>query len=117
MPLLLRMPQENMVVDFGTPKYLAPLPTNKLNYPYERTRFVNEYDLVTKLPITKYHHFGDPVYVKYGVRVVPLTLKGHISVVLHYIKAICRLQFFWEVCTAHSAEAYKYAAQEGTNHA
>tara|TARA_R110002096_G_scaffold44342_4_gene119193 strand:+ start:108 stop:881 length:774 start_codon:yes stop_codon:yes gene_type:complete len=117
MPLLLSMPQENIVIDFGCPKYLSPLPGNKLAYPYERVRFVNDQDLVTKLPITDYEHFGTPVYVRYGVRVPSPTLKERARTVIHYIKAACRLRFFREVCISHSVEAYKYAAQERGQHA
>jgi len=71
MPLLLAKPQEHLIVDFGTPRYLSSpcpkLPSGGL-YPYNRMRFQEIYDLVPCLPLSwrgplpGFCHFGKVFY-------------------------------------------------------
>lgn len=103
MPLLLAMPEfDTEVIDFGCPKYLQEHKATFAELPYRRTRFVNDLDLVPKLPLLgRYQHFGEEVNTTDG------TYKD-------YINALRELRLIREVIDQHSMIRYGVAAHGKT---
>ena len=67
MGLMMGKKQKNYVVDFGTPRYVSGEPDFP-NFPYDRYRFQQVYDLIPCIPLTwrgplpGYNHFGKSFY-------------------------------------------------------
>jgi predicted lipase len=100
MPILLSLHEyDTEVIDFGCPKYLQEDQATFAELPYRRTRFVNNLDVVPKLPLLgRYKHFGETVDITDGS-------------CLDYLKALKELRILREVIDQHSMTRYGVAAQ------
>ena len=99
MPIILGLHEyDTEVIDFGTPKYLQEHQATFAELPYKRTRFVNNLDVVPKLPLLgRYQHFGE----KHD------TTDGSYK---NYIQALRRFSLLREVIDQHSMLRYGIAA-------
>jgi len=111
MPLLLRMPQESFIVDFGTPKYMSPLkPREEIAYEYPRVRFVNQLDIVPAIPTPRYSHFGRTVYTRNGLETTSLTIGERLCGLWCYAKKCFVFRLMEEVKNKHSVTRYALGA-------